>query len=113
MNLKINSKQQGNITVLQVDGEVDLYSSPQVRTRVLHLVESQSPNIVVDLQDVRYMDSSGVATLIEGYKLCQKNNGRFVLAGLKPEVREVFELTRLDRVFEIYDTSQLALESIA
>jgi anti-sigma B factor antagonist len=76
-------------------------------------VESQSPNIVVDLQDVRYMDSSGVATLIEGYKLCQKNNGRFVLAGLKPEVREVFELTRLDRVFEIYDTSQLALESIA
>jgi anti-sigma B factor antagonist len=102
-----------NVTLVEISGEVDLYSSPQLRRKVLELTKSKTPVILIDLKNVRYMDSSGVATLIEGLKSSHQYNGRLILSGLKLEVREVFELTRLDTVFEIYADSQAALESLA
>ncbi len=99
--------------VIKIGGEIDLYSSPQLRKTILESIKARPLAILIDLENVRYMDSSGVATLIEGLKQANQYQGRFAIAGLQPEVKEVFELTRLDKVFEIYYDSDTALETIA
>lgn len=95
-----------------IEGEVDLYSSPEVRKEILALTEARTQAIVVDLGGVTYMDSSGVATLVEGLQQIGKYQGKFRLANLRPEVQGVFELSRLDKVFDVYDTLEQAEENL-
>ncbi|MBN1479074.1 anti-sigma factor antagonist [candidate division KSB1 bacterium] len=102
MSLKITNSVEDKVAVLKIAGEVDMFSSPQARNAIMELVKQRVPRVVVELSGVSYMDSSGVATLIEGLQLCQKYNGTLVVAGLRDNVREVFELTRLDKIFQIY-----------
>ncbi|MBN1542301.1 STAS domain-containing protein [candidate division KSB1 bacterium] len=101
------------VTAVQVAGEVDLYSSPQLRKILVALTEKRTTPILVDLAEVRYLDSSGLATLIEGLKQCQRYKGRFMLSGISEEVKQVFELTRLVNVFEIHATVAAAVESVS
>jgi anti-sigma B factor antagonist len=111
VNLEIKIDISDNTALVSISGEVDLYSSPTVRKEILNLTKKKIPTILVDLKEVNYMDSSGVATLIEGLQLSNKYDGRFALVGLNPNVREVFELTRLDKIFDIYKDVDSALES--
>jgi anti-sigma B factor antagonist len=113
VNLEIKTQTKKSITLLSIKGEVDLYSSPEVRKTILNLTKKQAPAILVNLEEVNYMDSSGVATLIEGLQLCNKYKGHFALAGLRDNVREVFELTRLDKIFQIHKDVQSALKEFA
>jgi len=103
VNLEINKKINGKNAFLTIHGEVDMYSSPLLRKEVMKIANQKIENILIDLQDVNYMDSSGVATLIEGLQLCKKYGGTILLAGMQDNVREVFELTRLDKIFKIYN----------
>ena len=107
--LKIDITHPDRAALAAVEGEVDLYSSPQLRSTLLKLAAGKPPAIVVDLAGVTYMDSSGLATLIEVLQESGKYAGKFVLTSLRPEVRSVFELSRLDKVFEIYDNAEDAL----
>ena len=104
-------RQDGAYTIVTVNGEVDLYSSPQLRTAILSSVSAKTPNVVVDLSGVSYMDSSGIATLVEAHQKTGDASGRLALAGLTDRVREVFELTRLQSIFEICPTVEAALSS--
>ena len=70
-----------------------------------------SPALVIDLGDVEYMDSSGVGTLVHAYRLIKGYGGRMMLARMKPRVRSVFEISRLDRYFQIYETVEEAVSS--
>ena len=97
--------------LMEIKGEVDLYSSPNVRKAILELTNKKRPVIFIDLQGVNYMDSSGVATMIEGLQLCNKYQGVFALVGLGDNVREVFELTRLDKIFSIHKDLKSAVEA--
>ncbi len=110
MELQIQKEIKSGIAIIHLQGEVDLYSSTEVRKEIMGLTRAKLPGILVDLQYVKYMDSSGVATLIEGLQQTNKYKGRFVLSGLQSNVREVFELTRLDKVFEIHADVNEALE---
>ena len=102
MSLEIRTEKNEQSVVLHIKGEVDLYSSPKVRKEIMDQVKRKPQVILVNLEGVRYMDSSGVATLIEGLQQCKKVKTRFALFGLQDNVREVFELTRLDKIFEIH-----------
>jgi anti-sigma B factor antagonist len=113
VNLEIKIDISDNVAFVHVTGEVDLYSSPAVRKELLNLTKKKIPIILIVLKKVSYMDSSGVATLIEGLQLTNKYQGRFALIGLNPNVREVFELTRLDKIFDIYKDVDSALEADA
>jgi anti-sigma B factor antagonist len=106
----VQSRKEGDATVVAVSGEVDLYSSPKMRDAVINSVSKKSPHVVVDLSGVSYMDSSGIATLVEALQATKRVKGRLVLAGLTERVREVFELARLESVFELKDTVEAALE---
>lgn len=97
--------------MVQLVGEIDLTSSPRLRTELMTLLESNPERLVVDLQSVPLMDSSGVATLIEVLQV-QRNAGRkLVLCGLQEKVQSVFEITRLSEVFLIVGDLQSAKQA--
>ena len=99
--MEVNTRKEGDFTVVVVAGEVDLYSSPRMREALLASATRKQARTVVDLAGVTYMDSSGIATLVEALQATKKNSGRLVVAGLAPRVREVFELMNLQTVFEL------------
>jgi len=110
--MEIDVLKKGNISILQISGDVDLYSSPQVREQVVNLIDKKNPNLLVNLADVTYMDSSGVATLVEALQLTNKKGGKLKLFNLGNAIRDVFELSRLDKVFDICQSEQQALEGL-
>lgn len=111
--LEVTTHEKGTATIVSVRGDVDLYSSPQLRKAVIALTEKNTPAILIDLTQVSYMDSSGVATLVEGLQQSGRYRGQFKLFGLVAAVLEVFELSRLNKVFEIYDDEESALASLS
>lgn len=110
MEIEVIKKE--TISILKITGDVDLYSSPRVRKQVVSLVSKQNKNLLVDLADVTYMDSSGVATLVEALQLTRKLGGKLRLFNLGTTVRDVFDLSRLDKVFDICDNEQQALNGL-
>lgn len=109
MALDITIDKNEHCAVISIAGDIDLYSSPEVRTALLNLIKKKASPILVDLAGVSYMDSSGVATFIEGLQMVTKYQGRFALVSLRENVKEVFKLTRLDKIFEIHENLEAAL----
>ena len=108
--MQIATRQAGESTIVDVVGDIDLYNSPEVRKVLLGLLkEKRVPRVVVNLKSVKYIDSSGVASLVEGLKVSRDLRSRFILFGLSPAAREVLELTRLIKVFEVYENEEEAL----
>jgi anti-sigma B factor antagonist len=99
-------------TILDISGDIDLANSPEVRKTLLREVrEKRPPRVVMNLSKVRYIDSSGVASLVEGLKASRDLGLRFILFGLSPSAREVLQLSRLIKIFEVYDNEDQALAS--
>jgi len=111
--LDISTQDIDNAVIVRITGDVDLYSSPDVRKIILKLTGKKQKNILVDLRHVNYMDSSGVATLVEGLQQVNKYKGKLILFGLDAAVKEVFELSRLDKIFDIFADEETALENLA
>jgi anti-sigma B factor antagonist len=108
--MKITTRCEGQAEILELSGDITLYNTPEVRKAILGLLKDKRvPELLVDMRGVRYIDSSGVASLVEGLKASRDLNSRFALYGLTKTTREVLELTRLMRVFEVYDTEEQAL----
>jgi anti-sigma B factor antagonist len=108
MNVEIRDEGEGAVVVLS--GDVDLESSPQVRAALLDCVGLKRV-VVVDMVAVAYIDSSGVASLVEAFQTARKSGTRFVLARVSEAAMRVLELARLDRVFHIVDEIADALEN--
>lgn len=88
--------------VLPLEGEIDLHVSPRIAASLHALVAAKPKQVVVDLSKVSYIDSSGLAVLIEGMQNVAAYGGKFALAGLQETVRPIFEIARLDQVFQIF-----------
>jgi anti-anti-sigma factor len=95
--------------VLPLEGEIDLHVSPRVAESLATMIEQKPARLVVDLSQVTYIDSSGLAVLIEGMQNVEGYGGKFFLAGLQDNVRPIFEIARLDQVFQIYPDRAAAL----
>ena len=110
--MELNVKREGPRSVVYVTGDVDLHSSPELQKRgqtVLELFQKRGQEqIIVNLAGVPYIDSSGIASLVEGLQEARKRNGRFVLVGLNDGPRHVLELTRLLNVFEVAESEEEA-----
>jgi anti-sigma B factor antagonist len=89
------------VTVVMVSGEMDARSSIQLGEELDHLLTEGSRKLVIDLGKVGFVNSSGLAMLVHCYKLARSNCGDVSLAALQPSVRQVFQLSRLDRVFDL------------
>ncbi len=102
---------QGSV-IFDISGDIDLANSPAMRKVLLgEIKEKRTPKVLLNLKNVRYIDSSGIASLVEGLKASRDSGGRLILYGLSPSVREVMELSRLQKIFEIYDSEEQALAS--
>ncbi len=100
------------MTILDISGDIDLANSPAMRKALLgEIKDKHTPKVLLNLKSVRYIDSSGIASLVEGLKAARDNGARLILYGLSSSVREVLELSRLQKIFEIYDTEEQALAS--
>jgi len=97
--------------VLPLEGEIDLHVSPRISASLAAMIETRPERLVVDLSKVSYIDSSGLAVLIEGMQNVEAYGGKFVLAGLQDNVRPIFEIARLDQVFIIFPHVDAALSA--
>lgn len=110
--MNIHIRQQETVLVVDVDGDVDMASSPRLRDAVLELVgERTETKIVLNLERVDYIDSSGIASLVEALQQARKRKMRLILAGLQEGPRHVLQLTRLLDVFEVHASEAEALEA--
>jgi len=89
-------------TVISLDGEIDLHVSPRIAATLIAAVKEKPRNLIVDMAKVSYIDSSGLAVLIEAMQSVEKYGGKFALAGLQENVKPIFEIARLDQVFRIF-----------
>ena len=101
--MKHTIKQEGTTAVIAFEGEVDLEHSPTAPKVLLDCVE-QGHDVVVDMAEVAYIDSSGIASLVEALQTARRKHTRFSLAAVSPAAMRVFQLARLDRVFTIHPT---------
>ena len=95
--------------VLPLKGEIDLHVSPSVTASLNSMIEKKPQRLVVDLSDVTYIDSAGLAALIGAMQKVEGYGGKFLLAGLQETVRSIFEISRLDQVFQIFPDADAAL----
>ena len=99
---------------MDINGDVTLYNSPEIRKTLMDgLNKKGTQRVIVNMSGVNYIDSAGVASLVEGLKLARSLKNVFALYGLNKHPREVLELTRLIKVFEIYDNEGEAVNRAA
>lgn len=94
--------------IIRLDGEIDLHVSPRVADQLSTVINRKPSRLVVDLSDVSYLDSSGLAVLIEAMQKVEKYGGKFALVGIQETVRSIFEIARLDQVFRIFPDVEAA-----
>jgi anti-sigma B factor antagonist len=99
------STRQGRIgTVVEVAGDLDMSTTPELRDQLRQLVESGVQAVVVDLTGVGFMDSSGLGALVVAYKDLRERGGSLALAGVGRSVRTVLSITSVDRVIDVFGT---------
>lgn len=100
-----------DVIVLQIKEErLDAHNSPELKVEMQRLFEEGNKQLLIDLKDVRFIDSSGLGALVSGFKNATTYQGDLRLCSLQPQVKSMFELTRLHRVFEIFASPAEALE---
>ena len=110
--MQITTRHFQGWVIFDISGDIDLAHSPAMRKVLLtEIKEKHTQKVFLNLTSVRYIDSSGIASLVEGLKASRDNGSRLILYGLSASVREVMELSRLQKIFEIYDSEEQALAS--
>ena len=94
---------------LQLEGEIDLHTSPEVAESLRTMIAKKPKVVVVDLGKVTFVDSSGLAALIEGARNVREYGGKFALIGVQESVQHILEITRLDQVFRVFPEIDSAL----
>ncbi|VAW77418.1 hypothetical protein MNBD_GAMMA14-2505 [hydrothermal vent metagenome] len=108
MTFPVEDKQGFSVVILS--GEIDLNNSPDARKVILNSLKKMK-HVMVDLSDVAYIDSSGVASLVEGFQYARTNDLEFGLIGVSEAAMSVLRLARLDQVFKIYASLEERLEN--
>ncbi len=100
-----------NVNILDIDGEIDLYNAPTLKDIIRKNIEEQKYNIIINLDKVSYIDSSGIGALISSLSNLKKYQGGLKIINVTGSVKKVFELTKLTSFFEIYDSEAEALKT--
>lgn len=108
--MTLEVREVDGVAVVALSGDIDLQSSPAVRQQLLACFENNR-RVVVDLSGVTYIDSSGVASLVEAFQLARKKEGTFALVNVSSAVMRVLSLARLDRVFSIHPSVEAAISA--
>jgi len=110
--MKMATRQSGGAVILDISGDIDLQSSPDLRKALLASIK-ESPYVILNLTAVRYIDSSGIASLVEGWQHAKSAQHRLILFGLSEVARNVLKLTHLLKLFEVYETENETLSAVS
>lgn len=113
MDLSLSTRQGRDCTVVEVAGDLDMGTTPELRECLRAVVDAGARCVVVDLAGVGFMDSSALGALVVVFKQLRDLGGRLSLAAVQRSVRTVFTITSVDRVIDIHDTVQAAEDSAA
>ena len=102
-----------SVRVLIVHGDADLYSAPELREHVRSAIDAGATTIVVDLTDAAVVDSTSLGVLLAAMRRLHEQNGQIRLVVPRAEVRRVFEITMLDRIFALHETQEEALTALS
>lgn len=100
------------LPAIELEGEVDVYTAPQLKQQMITLLESGAKGMIVDLTKVDYLDSTALGVLIGGLKRMRETDGNLVLVCPSPRIRRVFEITGLDKIFDLFGTADEARDSL-
>lgn len=108
---KLNIKDSGKVTIVSVIGDIEFDDALEINESIKKIIEKGRINLIFNLKDCSYIDSSGLGALIEALKECQRNNGDLRLCHLNNDFKDVLTMTRTIKYFQIYHDEQNALAS--
>ena len=109
LRIETNLRHQDDIPVLDVVGEIDIYTTPQFKEAVSEAIDQNKPAIVINMEKVTYMDSSGFGTLLSATKRLRPLDGALYLSGCNEGIQRMLQITRLNTIFGVYSSEQEAL----
>jgi anti-sigma B factor antagonist len=110
MNLKVSPRTAaGGVQALDLEGEVDVYTAPGLRQAIMDQIENGTKHLLIDLTRVEYLDSTGLGILIGGVKRLKEQGGSLRLVGPSARITRIFDITGLNKIFDVYATEQDAL----
>ena len=114
MNFHIQDEEvDADTHVIELGGEVDLYTAPEFKERLVQVIEDGKKHVVVDLSKATFIDSTTLGVLVGGVKRLRPAGGSLTLVCADPNICKIFEITGLDRVFSIHDSRDEALSTLA
>ena len=114
MDIKVNTRVLNDkAQAVEVQGEIDVYTSPRIKETINELIEKGHYQLVINLEGVRYIDSTGLGVLIGALKKVREHNGRILLVCTNPQIKKIFNITGLVKIFEIFKDEDEALQILA
>ncbi len=114
MDITINVREERKgLSVVELAGEIDVYTSPKVKDAVGALIDKGVYNLVIDLERVKYIDSTGLGVLIGGLKRVREHGGAVSLVCTNPQIKKIFDITGLVKIFGMYDSIPAAVKALA
>ncbi|MBI2251917.1 MAG: STAS domain-containing protein [Armatimonadetes bacterium] len=114
MDIKINTKQLNNKNYLiEINGEIDVYTSIKVKEVINELIDKGHYQFVISLEGVRYIDSTGLGVLIGALKKVKEHDGNINLICTSPQIKKIFNITGLVKIFEIFKNEEEALKNLS
>jgi len=114
MDIKVAVREApGGTFVVDLTGEIDVYTSPKVKDAISALIDGAHYNLVINLENVRYIDSTGLGVLIGGLKRVREHGGSVNLVCTNPQIKKIFDITGLVKIFGIFDDEAGAKKALA
>jgi len=114
VNFQIQDQEVDSDThVIELGGEIDLYTAPEFKDRMVQVIEEGKKRVVVDLSNATFIDSTTLGVLVGGVKRLRPSGGTLAIVCSNQNISKIFEITGLDRVFPIHDSRDDALSALA
>lgn len=111
MDLSLSTHTRGEYTVVEVGGEIDVYTAPRLREQLVQLSEDGYHHLIIDMEAVDFLDSTGLGVLVGGLKRVRTYNGSMSIVCNRERLLKIFRITGLNKVFPIHPTVDDALAS--
>jgi len=113
VDIKVNIREaKGDSYIVDLNGEIDVYTSPKVKDAVGDLIDKGHYNLIINLEKVRYIDSTGLGVLIGGLKRVREHGGTVNLVCTNPQIKKIFDITGLVKIFGIFDDEDAAMKAL-
>lgn len=104
MELDIKTDVQDDVCAMALEGEIDVYTAPRLKEELVSVVESGCPNVIVDMEKVGFIDSSGLGVLVSALRRARERDGVVRIVCTRENILKIFRITGLDKVFPIFDS---------